>query len=480
VVGARFQPCRECERNGNVGFSGPPECDLHVVPEPNGSCAQFTTEGPDRWAAPVPQVAIDRASLAGVLPLLARVAAGSRFAGDRPVIVGVGPGSLVLRAVDGEIDLRVTQGVRGPMKRTVVAWEALNAAAADEVTAGRAGGVSPMVLVCRDDRTLAVGDHVLPGLDPGLRLPGPNDAEVPGAQGWEVPPLGGTCTYLARAMTDTAPPVLRYALLELPHFTFVTTDRHRLHVQYTHAQRAAAPVEHSLLLTQAQLSLLWEAGLEDKRLALTDQGCRIRGTWKGFQVEMDFKTGTGPFPPWRELLAGYDAPMAVPIDAVRRRLERGGTLCELSETPGGPRLQKDYVRDALTGWVDREVTIYAKDPGSPVILEGSDRAAVITSATEVQPAVVSAIQQEATKVAKRAKTAAGQPAAPGAAGPAVGHYTIGQEVATPAGNVKVLKDRVSYLVQLPTGRKRWFSDPGLTRFIAGQPGTEEEQGEPAA
>ncbi|HYA44432.1 MAG TPA: hypothetical protein VED59_02420 [Acidimicrobiales bacterium] len=480
MIRARFTPCRACERNGNVGFSGPPECDLHVVPGPNGSCAHFTTERPEGRAAPVPQVAIERASLAGVLPLLERVAARSRFAGDRPVIVGVGPDSLVLRAVDGEIDLRITQGVRGPMQRTVVAWEALNAAAGDEVTAGRGGDVPPMVLVCRDDRTLAVGDHVLSGCDPGLRLPAPHDAEVPGAQGWEVPPLGGTCTYLARAMTDTAPPALRYALLELPHFTFVTTDRHRLHVQYTHAQRAEAPVEHSLLLTQAQLSLLWEAGLEDKRLAVTAQGCRICGTWKGFQVEMDFTTGTGPFPPWRDLLAGYVAPIAVPIDAVRGRLERGGTLCELSETPGGIRLQKDYVRDALTGWVDREVTIYAKAPGSPVILEGSDRIAVIMSATEGPPAVGSAIQQVATTVAKRAKTAAGQPAAPGAAGPSVGHYTIGQEVATPTGNVKVLKDRVAYLVQLPTGRKRWFSDAGLTRFIAGQPGTEEAQEEPAA
>jgi hypothetical protein len=172
--------------------------------------------------------------------------------------------------------------------------------------------------------------------------------------------------------------------------------------------------------------------------------------------------------------------MAVPLDAVRGRLERGGTLVELSETPGGIRLQKDYVRDALTGWVDREVTIYAKAPGLPVILEGSDRIAVIMSATEGPPAVGSAIQQAATTVAKRAKTAAGQPAAPGAAGPSVGHYTIGQEVATPTGNVKVLKDRVAYLVQLPTGRKRWFSDAGLTRFIAGQPGTEEAQGEPAA
>ena len=51
VVEARFARCRECERNGTVGFSGPPECTLQRVPEPNGSCAHFTPAGPDRPAA---------------------------------------------------------------------------------------------------------------------------------------------------------------------------------------------------------------------------------------------------------------------------------------------------------------------------------------------------------------------------------------------------------------------------------------------
>lgn len=157
MVGARFKRCRECERNGNVGFSGPPECDLHVVPDPNGSCSHFTREGPERPPAPEPQVAIERASLVGVLPLLKRVAARSRVTGDHPVFVGVGPGGLELRAVDGEIALRITQGVLAQMQRTVVTWEALNRAAAAELNPGRGGGASTAVLVCREDRTLVLG-----------------------------------------------------------------------------------------------------------------------------------------------------------------------------------------------------------------------------------------------------------------------------------------------------------------------------------
>ncbi len=95
--------------------------------------------------------------MAGVLPLLKRVATRSRVTGDHPVFVGVGPGSLELRAVDGEIDLRITQGVLAQMQRTVVAWEALNRAAAAELNASQVGGGSTAVLVCREDRTLALG-----------------------------------------------------------------------------------------------------------------------------------------------------------------------------------------------------------------------------------------------------------------------------------------------------------------------------------
>ena len=67
-----------------------------------------------------------------------------------------------------------------------------------------------------------------------------------------------------------------------------------------------------------------------------------------------------------------------------------------------------------------------------------------------------------------------------AVGPATKTYTIGQDVATPTGNVQILKDRVSYLVQLPSGKKRWFTDAGLKQFIAGQPVAEEAAAEAAA
>jgi hypothetical protein len=403
-------------------------------------------------------------ALRGILPTLKRIAAHSRFGGDHPVIVGVGPGSVSFRAVNGDVDARF---LRGPatLRQAMVPWNLLSAAVEDPATE---------VIFSYVNAAVSIGDYSVPTNVEPVGVP---DSAPSLGQALLVPRFTGSSTYLMQAMGEPTRPPLQYALLELPTFTLVTSDAHRIHVQYApeNLDRERAPVEVTLLLTKDQLVLLWEEELAEKALIRTEVGCRVAGTQHGFQVMMDFRTGVGQFPEWRPFLTRQQMSYLM---AVADLLREAATQPRV-RLAAGTILEREYVRDALTGWEGDTVVVGAVDAHSPAIFTSDHREAVIMYAVEVsKPAgvAVATTEREVRKVTRRRA----QTAAPGAAGPSVGHYTIGQEVATPAGTVKILKDRVSYLVQLPTGRKRWFSDPGLTRFLAGQPGTEEAPGEPAA
>jgi len=464
----RFILCKQCFRNANEGFTGPPECDLEILPAMNGTCDKYTKEA---VAAPVKELVstIAKATLEKALTLLKPVASRARFAGSSPIMVAVAPGNgLELRAADGETDIRLTRGtVNGNALRAVVPYEVFLAAATKE----------PVSI-----KVIANGLDVCGTGVAGVTTqtsPGPFDVGESGLA-VDVPKLTGSCTYLVRAVNrDEQRPALRYILMELPNFTFVATDGHRMHVQY--AKREEGRAEARVLLTKEQLALLW-ADLAQKQIAVTSKGCIVFGTMDTLQAEMAFTTGTGQFPEWRTLF--HDEGMttvSMPLDMLRLHLRNEGKLYEVG-TPPAVKVLKEYVNDVIVGWEEERVSFGYTDDQSPVIVSnGTDRRAVLIYATEVEAtepvAKEGAVKEKKEKV-KKEKPAVVQTSAPVA--PAVKNYVIGQEVATPTGNATILKDRVAYLVQLPSGKKRWFSQDGLQQFVAGKPVEEEAASEAAA
>jgi hypothetical protein len=173
--------------------------------------------------------------------------------------------------------------------------------------------------------------------------------------------------------------------------------------------------------------------------------------------------------------------VSMPLDMLRLHLRNEGKLYEVG-TPPAVKVLKEYVNDVIVGWEEERVSFGYTDDQSPVIVSnGTDRRAVLIYATEVEAtepvAKEGAVKEKKEKV-KKEKPAVVQTSAPVA--PAVKNYVIGQEVATPTGTAKILKDRVAYLVQLPSGKKRWFSQDGLQQFVAGKPVEEEAASEAAA
>lgn len=460
---ARFRLCRACERNASVGFIGPPECDLQVMPAADGSCAHHTTEMIE--VAADPTVSVGKKELVGALALLKPVATRSRFAGSQPIMVAVGQDSLELRAVDGETDVRITHGVVGPAaRRTVVPLEVFLAAVdTDQVTLSIPGG-----------KALTVGETGVAGVTAST-LPGPFEVGDSGAL-LPVPPLTETCTYLVRAVNrEETRPVLRHVLMELPDFTFVATDGHRLHVQWTkpdsreHKQR-----ESTVLLTKEQLALLWESQLTEKQLAVTNRGCVVTGALGALHVDMAFTTGSGQFPDWRSLLEAYENSTSMGIESVRHVLREEGKLFEVGKTV---KILKEHVRDVIVGWVDDRVGFLYKDAQSPVVLNGSDRQAVLIHAQEV--AVEQSAGKEVPKMKKHKKDDAVQTSAP-VATLIVQQYTVGQTVTTKDGAIEIQNARICYLVRMPDGKRRWFNQAGVNRMAAGQTVEEEAASEAAA
>lgn len=462
----RFILCKQCARNATEGFTGPPECDLEILPAMNGTCDKYTKEA---VAAPVKELVstIAKATLEKALTLLKPVASRARFAGSSPIMVAVAPGNgLELRAADGETDIRLTRGtVNGNALRAVVPYEVFLAAATKEPVSIKviANGLD----VCG---TGVVGVTT-------QTSPGPFDVGEPGLA-VDVPKLTGSCTYLVRAVNrDEQRPALRYILMELPNFTFIATDGHRMHVQFAKGEEGRP--EASVLLTKEQLALLW-ADLAQKQIAVTSKGCIVFGTMGTLQAEMAFTTGTGQFPEWRTLMGGNVTLVNVSLETIRRDLRGEGKLYSVGNPPA-VKVLKEYLNDVIVGWDGEQVLLGHTDEQSPVIVSnGKDRRAVLIYATEVEAtepvAKEGAVKEKKEKV-KKEKPEAVQTSAPVA--PAVKNYAIGQAVATPTGNATILKDRVAYLVQLPSGKKRWFSDAGLRQFVAGQP-VEEEGGSEAA
>lgn len=465
----RFALCKSCGRNQHEGFTGPPACDLELLPAKDGACDKYTTEVPTEAAVPVSTIA--KAALEQALTLLKPVAARARFAGSSPIMVAVAPGNgLELRATDGETDLRLTRGtVNGNAKRTLVPLDALLAVLEKEPVALTITDEEDSPLYANGLKVLGVKASTMPGVfdvgGSGLAV--------------EVPKLAGTPTYLVRAVNrEETRPALRYVLMEIPNFTFVATDGHRMHVQYAKAVEDRA--EASVLLTKEQLALLWTE-LAQKQLAVTSKGCIVFGTMDTLAVEMAFTTGTGQFPEWRTLMGGNETMVNVSLETLRRELRGEGKLYSVGNPPA-VKVLKEYLNDVIVGWDGEQVLLGHTDDQSPVIVSnGKDRRAVLIYATEVEAtepvAKEGAVKEKKEKV-KKEKPDVVQTSAPVA--PAVKNYVIGQEVATPTGNVKILKDRVAYLVQLQSGKKRWFSDAGLRQFVAGQPVEEEAASEVAA
>jgi len=453
----RFVLCKACGRNANEGFNGPPECDLQILPAQNGTCPKYTKELAE-VKAPEVAVTIGKEALVGALALLKPVATRSRFAGSQPIMVAVGPDALELRAVDGETDVRIGRGiVNGTGKRAVVPLEVL-LAAMDK----------PEVKLTFQGDALSVCGNGVAGVKTST-LPGPFTVGESGTL-LEVPPLTESCTYLVRAVNrEESRPALSYVLMELPDFTFVATDGHRLHVQRTKpGTEANTRSETNVLLTKEQLSLLWESPLKEKQLATTSKGCVVLGTMGGMAVEMAFTTGVGQFPEWRTLLDGYEHSMRGPIEAVRKAVREEGKLFRVGDKTN---ILKEHLRDVIVGWVDAEVEFKYQDHEAPVVVNGSDRLAVVLFATEVvvkEPVVEEGKKMKKEKVKKAPVQTSAQPATM-----AVPEFQIGQTVPCAGGQVLVLRNRTSFLVQLPSGKKRWFSQDGLKAFLAGQPVTED-------
>ena len=459
----RFQKCRDRENNANVGFSGPPECDQQVIPEPDGSCVHVTTE---RGAlAPPSTVEVSVEALRAALALLKPLAARRRFAGDSPITVGVGRGGLTLHATDGESEAVVTQGATGISQRVVIPLErCLQALEAEGI------GNGVVTLAVPDDQHLRVGATLLVAGTPPDPVPA-GSAPLQGDAGWEVPPLPANCTYLTKALSpETSTPGMRYVLLELPAFTFVATDGRRLHSQHLRPEWREAPVLQTLLLTQDQLALLWTPTLTRKALRLTAQGCHVSGMVAGLHVAMQFTTGTGAFPEWRPLLTGYGPPLAMPLAGLRELL-KGDGLFQLP-TPPHTRVRKAHLRDALTGWGDALVQFRAIDARSPVLMEGQDRSAVVVYAPEVP---VGQTASQATAGRKKQAETGGKAAGPvSPAGAAPGEMSApatlplqvvpGQKFIGEGGEYEVVKAQVFYLVKVPAGDKRWFVDDGIRRL----------------
>ncbi len=462
----RFLLCKQCARNQNEGFTGPPECDEQILPGMNGTCDKYTKNLDDVKPAE-PLCTIAKATLDKALTLLKPVAARARFAGSSPIMVALAPGGAIeLRATDGETDLRISNAaVNGNAKRVVVPHDELLAAAQKEQEPLKMKVVSNGLAVAG---TVVAGSAV-------QAAPGAFEVGEVGL-GVEVPKLAGSCTYLVRAVSrDESRPALRYVLLEVPTFTFVATDGHRLHVQY--ATEDSARIDASVLLTKEQLPLLW-AELGRKQLAITSKGCLVTGTMDGFQVEMAFTTGAAQFPEWRTLVKEEAVKAVVGTEELRRAVRSEGKLYETC----GVKVLKEYLQDAIVGWEEARVNFSAKDATSPLVLSnGKDRVAVLIYATEdevTEPVAKEGEMKDKKEKKAKVEKATVQTSAPVAVASVAKNFAIGQELTTPTGGVKILKDRVAYLVQLPSGKKRWFSQDGLTAFIAGQP--VEETNEAAA
>lgn len=466
LVVSRFKICKSCARNALEGFNGPPECEMKVVPAANGTCQHHTTE----MAAVVPAAAIvtiGKPELVGALGILKQVAARSRFAGSHPIMFAVGPESLELRAVDGETDLLIAHGDLGATpKRTVVPLDLL---------LNEALGDGQVTLSFTEEGVLKVGENEVEGVEAST-LPGPFDSGEFGAI-LGVPPLTESCTYLVRAISrDETRPTLRYILMEVPGFTFVATDGHRLHVQWTkpEAQRPRAG-EVNVLLTKEQLALLWEGQFDHKQLAITNKGCVVMGRLGTLQVTMAFTTGTGQFPEWRTLLEDFDHSAKIEIGPVRKLIRGEGELFGVGDTV---KVLKSHLSDVIVGWVDEEVEFKYKDAASPVLVNGSDRTAVVIHATEV-PVEQPVVEGEVKMKKSRTKVKSVQTSARIPTEPVVQQYTVGQSVTTPEGAVEIQNARICYLVKMPDGKRRWFNQDGVNRMAAGQ-AVEEAANEAAA
>jgi hypothetical protein len=403
------------------------------------------------------EVSVPVAALRAILPTLKRVAAHSRFGADYPVVVSLGPGTAVFAAVTPDVHVGYawrTAPAPPVMWQGMISWANLSTVAEE---------VDESVVIKPVDGQVTVGGKAAPP----VTLPA-EEWMVRRAVGPVYPMrLPPSSAFLLKAMAGPVRArLLPYALLEVPAITLVTTDAQRLHVQYAldETDGPQAPVESRVLLTKEQLTLLLE-DLTDKAIQRIEDGCRVSGRQHEFYVEMAFRTATTPampFPEWRQFVTRRPQlryPMAAA--ALRGMVAKGGPI----RLPNGPILDREYVRDALVDWEGPQVTIGVVSSHAPAIFYGHHRAAVIMYATELQESAPAAPAAEApNEQGNDAETAPGQTSA----SPATPLFRAGDVMDGPEGPLQIVKAQVWCLVQLPTGKKQWFTAPGLTAYLGGE------------
>jgi hypothetical protein len=133
--------------------------------------------------------------------------------------------------------------------------------------------------------------------------------------------------------------------------------------------------------------------------------------------------------------------------------------------PNGPRLERSYVRDALVDWEGPHVTIGVVSSHAPAIFYGEHRAAVIMYATELQESAPAAPAAEApSETVNDAETAPVQTSA----SPATPLFRAGDVIDGPEGPLQIVKAQVWCLVQMPNGKKQWFTAPGSAAYLGGE------------